>query len=119
LRDHSFAENEQQHQAFSSIYHSLLEPQNSDPVDKYFVLGDLLNYYDTQKKAEDLFSQPAKWAEFCIHNIAGMGRFSSDESIHNYAKLVWDLKQCPADPAELARVRSEYSEHDKCRILVK
>ncbi len=118
LRDHSFAENDQQHQAFTSIYHQLLERQNSDPVDKYFVINDLLSYYETQKKVEELFAQPSKWAEYALHNIAGMG-FSSDESIHNYAKLVWDLQRCPVDPKELARVRDEYSEHDKCRILVK
>ncbi|HUD02043.1 MAG TPA: glycogen/starch/alpha-glucan family phosphorylase, partial [Rhabdochlamydiaceae bacterium] len=119
LRDHSLAENDQQHQAFSSIYHALLEHENSDPVDKYFVLSDLQNYYDTQKKVEELFAQPGKWAEYALHNIAGMGRFSSDESIHNYAKLIWNLKQCPVDPKELSRVRDEYSEHDKCRILNK
>lgn len=118
LRDHSVAENEQQHQAFTRIYHQLLEQHNSDPVDKYFVLNDLQCYYDTQKKVEELFIQPAKWAEFAIQNIAGMG-FSSDESIHHYAKLIWGLEKCPVDPKELARVRDEYSEHDKCRILVK
>jgi glycogen phosphorylase len=118
LRDHSFAENDQEHQAFSNIYHQLLERHNSDPVDKYFVLSDLQSYYDAQKKVEELFSQPAKWAECAIHNIAGMG-FSSDESIHNYAKLIWNLERCPVDSKELARVRDEYSEHDKCRILVK
>jgi starch phosphorylase len=118
LRDHSFAENEQQHQAFSTIYHQLLERHNSDPVDRYFVLNDLQSYYETQKKVEDLYSQPAKWAEYAIHNIASMA-FSADESIHNYAKLIWNIERCPVDPNELSRVRDEYSEHDKCRILVK
>lgn len=119
LRDYSIAENDQQHQAFSSIYHALLERENTDPVDKYFVLSDLQSYYDTQKKVEELFAQPAKWAEYAINNIAGMGPFSSDNAVHNYAKLVWDLKQIPVDPKELERVRAEYSEHDKCRILIK
>lgn len=117
LRDHSFAQSESEHQAISSLYHLILEPHNSDPVDKYFVLSDLQNYYDTQKKVEELFLKPEKWAEYAIHNIAGMGRFSSDESVHNYAKLVWELEKCPVDKKELSRVRDEYSEHDKCRIL--
>lgn len=117
LRDHTFAQNEEQHQAFSTIYHSLLERENSDPVDKYFVISDLQNYYDVQKKVEDLYAQPNKWAETVIHNIAAMGKFSSDESIHNYAKLIWNLQPCSIDPNDLAKVRSEYSEHDKCRIL--
>ena len=117
LRDNTFAENEEEHQALSSLYRRLLEPSNGDPADKYFVLGDLQDYYDKQKAIEELYANPDKWAEYAIHNMAGMGPFSSDEAVHNYAKLIWDIKSCPVDRAELTRVREEYSEHDKCRIL--
>ena len=117
LRDHTFATNDEEHTAFSSLYKSLLEPENTTLLDRYFVLSDLQAYYDTQKKAEELYSTPEKWAQYAIHNIAGMGRFSSDNSIHNYAKQIWDLTPCPLGKQELARVRDEYSEHDKCRIL--
>jgi starch phosphorylase len=117
LRDRSFAQNEAEHQALSSLYRSLFEPQNSDLPDRYFVLNDLPSYYDAQKKVEDLFAQPNLWAECAIHNMAAMGRFSADEAIHNYARLIWDIKPCPVDKDELSCVREEYSEHDKCRIL--
>ena len=88
-------------------------------LDRYFVLSDLQAYYDTQKKVEDLYVTPEKWAQYAIHNMAGMGRFSSDNSIHNYAKLVWDVQPAPIGQKELTRVRDEYSEHDQCRILGK
>ncbi len=117
LRDRSLAETEEEHEALLTLYRSLLEPQNSDPLDRYFVLNDLQSYYDTQKKVEDLYVDPEKWAEYALHNIAGMGQFSTDVSIHNYAHQIWDLKQCPIDPSELSRVRAEYSEHDKCRLF--
>lgn len=117
LRDHTFAETEAEHQSHSSLYHNILESRNGDQADRYFVLCDLQAYYDTQKKAEELFLDSTKWAEFAIHNIAAMGKFSADESIHNYAKLVWDIQRCPVDHDELDKVRAEYSEHDKCRIL--
>lgn len=117
LHDRSFAETEEEHQAFMSLYHSLLEPQNGQLLDKYGVLSDLQSYYDTQRKVEELYAIPEKWAEYAIHNIAGMGGFSSDAAVHNYAKLVWDLTPCPLDPKELALVREEYSEHDRCRIV--
>lgn len=119
LRDHTFSTNDEEHAAFCSLYKSLLEPGDSQQPDRYFVLSDLQAYYDTQKKVEDLYITPDKWAQYAIHNIAGMGRFSSDNSIHNYAKLVWDIKPVPLGQKELARVRDEYSEHDKCRILGK
>ncbi len=117
LRDHSLVETEKEHQAISSLYHLILEPHNADPIDKYFILSDLQSYYETHQKVEALFQTPDKWAEYALHNIAGMGRFSSDESVHNYAKLIWDIHPCPVDKQELSHVRDEYSEHDKCRIL--
>lgn len=117
LRDRSFAENDHDHQLLKDLYSLLLEPENGNQRDRYFVLGDLQAYYDTQKKVEELFVNSSVWAEYAIHNMAGMGRFSTDESIHNYARKVWDLNPSPCDKEELEKVRAEYSEHDKCRIL--
>jgi starch phosphorylase len=117
LQDRSFAETDEEHQACMNLYHSLLETRGGAPLDRYGVLSDLQSYYDTQKKVEALYATPAKWAEYAIHNIAGMGRFSADMSVHNYAQLIWGLSPCPVDAKELALVREEYSEHDRCRIL--
>jgi starch phosphorylase len=117
LKDGSLAETEAEHRVLSSLYGVLLDTQYSDQADRYFILADLMSYYETQKKVEDLFASPLKWAEYCIHNIAGMGLFSTDESVHNYARSVWELSPCPVDLDYLEAVRAEYSEHDKCRIL--
>jgi glycogen phosphorylase len=117
LRDQTFAETEAEHQAHSSLYRLLLEAQNSSIPDRYFVLSDLRSYYETQKKVEEFYLQPAKWAEYALHNMASMGKFSTDESIHNYAKKIWNIEPCPVHKSELEKVRAEYSEHDKCRIL--
>jgi starch phosphorylase len=117
LRDRSFAETDEEHQINSSLYHNLLESQPGGQPDRYFVLNDLQNYYDVQKKVEEFYLDPSKWATFAFHNIASMGKFSTDESIHNYAKLVWDISPCRVDKEELEKVRAEYSEHDKCRIF--
>lgn len=117
LRDRTFAETEQEHQAISSLYHALLENVHGAPADRYFVLSDIQSYYDTQKKVEEFYLDTPKWAEYAINNIASMGKFSTDESIHNYAKLVWEIQPCPVDHEELEKVRLDYSEHDKCRIL--
>jgi starch phosphorylase len=81
------------------------------------VLRDLRPYYETQKRVEVLYQDPSEWAKYAIHNMAAMGPFSVDESVHNYANKVWNLPRCPCDEQEIQRVRAEYSEHDKCRIL--
>jgi glycogen phosphorylase len=117
LKDRVFADNDAEHEMIMAIYRSLLEPHNGDVPDHYFVLADLAAFYQMQKKVEDFFIDTSKWAEYALQNMAGMGIFSSDESIHNYAKLAWALKPCPCDQEELSKVRAEYSEHDKCRIL--
>ena len=109
LQNRSLVENDAEHEALMAVHNSL----NSDP---FFVLNDLMSYYETQKKVEALYQEPHRWAEFALHNMAGMGSFSADVSIKNYAEKIWDLKPCPADPDELNQVRKEYSEHDRCRI---
>ncbi len=116
LRDHSFANNEAEHQAFSDLYHKLMESHYGGPADRYFTLQDLDSYYQTQKRVEELYQNPFQWAEYAIHNIAGMGKFSTDISIKNYCDKIWGLTPCPSDDEILERVRHEYSVIDKCRI---
>ncbi|MCB1081461.1 MAG: glycogen/starch/alpha-glucan phosphorylase [Chlamydiia bacterium] len=116
LKERFLAENDAEHEALLAVYHSLLEGPPGIIADRFFVLHDLMSYYETQKKVEELYEQPLKWAEYALHNMAGMGRFSADVSIENYAKEIWDLKKCPPDPQDLNQVRKEYSEHDRCRI---
>lgn len=110
LKDGSFAASADEQEAFFQIYRDLVEN------DTYRVLKDLRPYYETQKKVEALFQQPMKWAETAIHNMAAMGRFSTDESIHHYAKEIWDIEPCPPDAQIYKKVREEYAEHDQCKI---
>ena len=101
LTDGSLAENDTEAQIFQSLHQQLLS------IDRYHVLHDIMPYFETQKKVEELFAQPNKWAEYAIHNMAAMGIFSSDESIKNYAEKLWQLTPCPPDPKEIARIREQ------------
>lgn len=114
LRDRSFAQSDEEHFIFSDLYHKLIEMHYGGPPDRYFILKDLQDYYDTQQRVEELYRKKRLWAEFAIQNIAGMGKFSSDFAIHNYAKLIWDIEPCPLDQELLDRVRYEYALHDRC-----
>ena len=108
--DGTFATNDHEKWALSHLYHDLLNN------DRFFVLRDLRSYYDTQKKVEKLYKKPSAWAETAIHNICAMGRFSSDESIHHYAKEIWGIEPCAPDPDLLYQIRKDYLE---CRIVTK
>lgn len=109
LHDKTFAQTEEEHQVFLDLYHKLIETHYGQDPDRYFSLYDLRSYYETQKKVEELYKKPKVWAEYAIHNIAGMGKFSTDTSIHNYANLVWGIEPCPLDPEILERVRYDYT----------
>jgi starch phosphorylase len=114
LKDSSLSSNEYESESLLHIYKILLEwGENSD---KYFVLKDLESYYEIQKKVEDLYIDQKKWAKFAIHNIGGMGRFSSDEVINNYAKSVWEIDPCPLEPQILEKVKQEYEQTSFCYI---
>jgi len=110
LKDGGLAENSHESSAFANIYQQILEHGT------FRELQDLRSYYEAQKRVEELFSKPLLWAEYAIHNIAGMGPFSMDAAAREYANKIWGIKPCPIDPAIYAKVQESYSEHDRCYI---
>jgi starch phosphorylase len=114
LIDRSFAQTEDEHIVFNDLFHKLIEMHYGGAPDRYFALKDLQDYYDTQIKVEELYKKPLVWAEYALHNMAGMGKFSADNSVHNYANLIWGIKPCPLDPAILEKVRADYQATKIC-----
>lgn len=116
LRDRTFAINDSEHQTFSDLFHKLIEGHYGGAPDRYFTLKDLEAYYEIQKKVDELYSNPSKWNEYAIHNLAGMGKFSTDYTVKKYCEEVFELLPCSPDREILAQVEHEYREVDKCRI---
>jgi glycogen phosphorylase len=58
-------------------------------ADNYLVTADFEDYFDTQRRVDELYQRRADWAKACILNISGMGWFSSDRAIREYAELIW------------------------------
>jgi starch phosphorylase len=59
--------------------------------DSYLLLADFASYVEAQQRVDALFGQPQAWAEKAILNIAGMGWFSSDRTVREYARLIWNV----------------------------
>ena len=110
LKDGTFSQSKNEEESFSILFDTLMFGYGGQRADRYFVLYDLFAYYETQKQVEALFLKPSQWAEYALHNIAGMGNFSTDIAIQNYAKNIWGLEPCPVDPAILKDVKDIYDE---------
>jgi starch phosphorylase len=72
---------------FGSIGHALLEGG-----DYYMLLADYEAYAKAQEEVEKLYKKPADWYKMAIHNVARIGKFSSDRTISDYASEIWGIK---------------------------
>ena len=57
--------------------------------DPFMVLADFEAYTAAQRDVEKAYGDPDRWASMALRNVAGMGRFSSDETIKGYARDIW------------------------------
>jgi starch phosphorylase len=71
---------------FSSITQSL---RYHDP---YMVCADFDEYILTERRAAADYENQKLWTQRALYNIAGSGRFSSDETIRRYADEIWGLR---------------------------
>ena len=60
--------------------------------DHYLLLADFADYVATQGKVNVLYRNQAEWQRKAILNVAGMGSFSSDRTIREYAIDTWNME---------------------------
>jgi starch phosphorylase len=65
--------------------------------DNYLLLADYASYIATQDVVDVAYRDAESWTRKAILNVANMGKFSSDRTIAQYAKEIWDA--VPVDPA--------------------
>ncbi len=59
--------------------------------DHYLLLADFDSYVAAQARVDALYRDREAWARKAIANVAGMGFFSSDRTIAEYAQQVWRI----------------------------
>ncbi len=63
--------------------------------DHYMHLADLQSYLEADHRLTALYADPDAWARKAILNVAASGKFSSDNTIAQYAAEIWHAKPCP------------------------
>lgn len=66
--------------------------------DNYMLLADYASYVACQEEVSALFRDQNEWARRAILNTAGMGKFSSDRTIQEYAREIWGIQPVDIRP---------------------
>src|SRR5690606_20877959 len=60
-------------------------------TDWFMVAADFEAYVAAQASVDELWRDPAAWSRAAVHNTARMAWFSSDRTIREYARDVWNV----------------------------
>ncbi|HLE43713.1 MAG TPA: glycogen/starch/alpha-glucan phosphorylase [Methylomirabilota bacterium] len=63
--------------------------------DRYFHCADFASYAECQTRVAETYGHPDDWIRMSIRNVAGMGPFSSDRAVREYAREVWHVEPVP------------------------
>lgn len=77
---------------FEELHDSLLEGTSWHEPDQYYLLADFKAFKEAQEAVFTAYQDEMSWAKMCLMNIAHAGVFSSDRTIMEYAKDLWDIK---------------------------
>ena len=63
--------------------------------DDYLLFADYQSYIDCQDRVNDAYADTSAWTRKSILNVARVGRFSSDRSIQEYCRRIWQIEPPP------------------------
>jgi len=62
------------------------------PYDAWLTAADFRSFVDAQVAVAAAYQQPARWWEMSVLNTAFSGRFSSDRTIEDYNREIWQVE---------------------------
>ena len=65
--------------------------------DQYTLFADYQDYIDCQQRVSEVYQDTTRWTRMSILNTARMGKFSSDRSITDYSRKIWDVQPFPVE----------------------
>ncbi len=76
---------------FKELYSALLEGASWHKPDHYYLLLDLIPYCDAKLKGNQDYQDTMTFRKKCFINTANAGKFSSDRTIRDYSREVWNV----------------------------
>ena len=73
------------------LHTALLDGASWHKPDHYFVLKDFEPYLTAKLQANADYQDARAFSRKCLMNVSGAGKFSSDRTIAQYAKEIWDV----------------------------
>jgi starch phosphorylase len=64
--------------------------------DDYMLFADYQSYVDCQQRVSEAYGDQKNWTRMSILNSARVGRFSSDRSIREYCRNIWNVSSLAA-----------------------
>jgi starch phosphorylase len=89
------------HDMFSTIVSKLLSRE-----DEYVHLADFQSYIGAQSEVDSAYGDQPDWMRKSLLNIARMGKFSSDRTIAEYAREIWNIRPAISSGFKEARLIS-------------
>lgn len=77
------------------LFQPLLDRLLYQEHDPYMVLADYAAYVECQQRVSRTYRDERLWTRMSILNTANMGKFSSDRTIGEYAKQIWNVQAIP------------------------
>jgi len=63
--------------------------------DPWMVAADFRSYVDAQQRASEAYQDQGAWVRMSILNTAYSGKFSTDRTMHDYNREIWNLESIP------------------------
>ena len=89
INENTITDNESYH--FLDIYNELVNPQDGERADRYFLLKDFKSYKEAHQKLDKDYRDELDFARKGLMNLANSGIFSSDRTIKQYGEEIWKI----------------------------
>lgn len=77
---------------FRELFDSIINGTSLNRADMYYLLYDFKSYVKAKIKVNNDYKNRILFGQKCFKNIASAGFFSSDRTVKEYAKDIWNIK---------------------------